>query len=246
MMDNAILVSLSRQVALQRQMDVVANNMANMGTSGFRSSKVIFEEHLMPVAEATSLKRGDRTISFVLDRGTMHDFEPGPMTPTDNPLDVAIDGDGWFVVQTPDGERYTRNGSFHLTDTGHLVTSEGHRVLGDAGPVVFDERDATITIAGDGTISTEAGEKGRLRVVTFPAPDRLRTEGTTLFSAEEEPAEPETVRIIQGMIEKSNVKPLVEMTRMIEVTRAYASLSTAIERADGLRRDAIGALGRLD
>ncbi len=246
MIDNALLVSLSRQVALRREMDVIANNVANINTSGFRSAEVLFEEHLMQGAEATANKRSDRDISYVMDRGTLHNFEAGALTPTDNPLDLAINGEGWFVVQTPQGERYTRNGGFQLTNTGHLVTSEGHRVLGDNGPMVFDDEDRTISIAGDGTVSTEAGEKGRLRVVRFADHGSLKAEGDTVFSVEGEAETMEQPRVVQGMIEKSNVKPLFEMSRMIEVTRAYTSMTSMIERADNLRRDAISALGRID
>lgn len=246
MIDNALLVSLSRQVALRREMDVIANNMANINTSGFRSAEVLFEEHLMAGAEATANKRPDRAISYVMDRGTLHNFEPGALTPTDNPLDLAINGEGWFVVETPQGERYTRNGGFQLTSTGHLVTSEGYRVLGDSGPMIFNDEDRTISVAGDGTVSTEAGEKGRLRIVRFADHGSLKAEGDTVFSAEGEAENLEQPRIVQGMIEKSNVRPLFEMSRMIEVTRAYASMTSMIERADNLRRDAISALGRID
>lgn len=247
MIDNALLISLSRQVALRREMDVIANNMANMNTSGFRSAEVLFEEHLMRGAEATANKRADRDLSYVMDRGTLHNFEPGALIPTDNPLDLAIDGEGWFVVQTPQGERYTRNGSFQLTSTGHLVTSEGYRVLGDGGPLIFNDEDRTISVAGDGTVSTEAGEKGRVRVVRFADQTSLKAEGNSVFRADD--VQPEILdqpRVLQGMIEKSNVKPLLEMSRMIEVTRAYASMTSMIERADNLRRDAISALGRID
>ncbi len=242
MQDNSILVSLSRQVALRRQLDVIANNLANLETSGFKSSESLFEEYLMPKAEASDALPGDEDISFVIDTGTVQDFSPGPMRQTGNPLDVAIDGDGWFVVQTPDGERYTRNGGFLLDRDGTLVTPEGFRVMGDGGAITFDERDTSISIGTDGTISTDAGEKGRLRIAVFDDNDLLEPEGSSTFSAPVQPTVAANPRVHQGMVEGSNVKPVVEITRMIEVTRAYTSLSSMLERIDDMRRNAIGVL----
>ncbi len=246
MMDNAILIGLSRQTALRRQLDVIANNLANLGTSGFRSEDVVFAEHLMPTAEISAARRGDRALSYVVDRDTVIDFRPGPIQQTGNDLDVTIDGDGWFVVDTPQGERYTRNGGFHLDGQGNLVTSEGHPVQSDAGPVTFDPEETDVSIAGDGTISTNIGEKGRLRVVAFEDNIVLSAEGSSLYSSTVAPADAENIRLVQGTLEGSNVQPIVEMSRMIEVTRSYTSLARMMERSDELRRDAIGTLGRVE
>lgn len=246
MLDNTILVSLSRQVALRRQMDVIAHNLANLETGGFKASGMMFEEHLMPGAEASHALPGDRDISYVMDTGTLLDFSPGALRQTGNPLDVAIDGDGWFVVETSGGERYTRNGGFQLNSDGMLVTVEGHQVLGDGGPILFDESDGEISIAADGTISTEAGDKGRLRVVRFEDEHVLKPEGSSTFSAPVQPRDALDVRVHQGMLENSNVKPIVEVSRMIEVTRAYTTLSSMLERMDEMRRNAIGVLATIE
>lgn len=242
MMDNTILVGLSRQVALRRQMDVIANNLANLETGGFKSSGILFEEHVMPGAEATAAMSTDRDISFVMDTGTLMNFAPGPNEQTGNPLDVAIDGEGWFVVDTPDGERYTRNGAFLLDRDGNLVTVEGNKVLGDGGPITFDDRDGAISIAADGTISTEAGDKGRMRIVAFANEQELQSAGSNLYRSDVQPQDAESIRVRQGMLEGSNVQPIVEITRMIEVTRAYTSVSSMLEKIDDMRRDAIGTL----
>jgi flagellar basal-body rod protein FlgF len=224
-------------------MDVIANNLANMQTGGFRSSEMLFEEHLMPVAEATTAAApADEDISFVMDRGTLIDFSPGQFKQTGNALDVAIDGEGWFVVDTQDGERYTRNGAFMLNDEGTLVTASGDPVIGDGGPVTFDERDGAISIAADGTISTEVGDKGRLRVVAFADESELEAAGANVFSSEAQPQDAENVQVRQGMVEGSNVKPIIEMTRMIEASRAYTSLSSMLERIDEMRRNAVSVL----
>ncbi|WP_394701613.1 flagellar hook-basal body complex protein [uncultured Roseibium sp.] len=160
-MENAQLIALSRQSALRNQLDVVANNMANINTTGFKSQRMLFEEFIMPVAEATEFQRPDRDLSYVHDYGTLTNFEDGSIKVTGNDLDVAIKGEGFFVVQLADGtEAYTRNGAFHLDNTGRLVTSEGRPVLTEGGPVTFTQQDGKIEIAGDGTISTEQGNRG--------------------------------------------------------------------------------------
>lgn len=242
-----MLIGLSRQTALRRQMDIIANNLANLGTAGHRAQDVLFAERLMERAELTAARRPDRDLSFVVDRGSLHDFSPGPLTVTGNALDIAIDGDGWFVVETAEGERYTRNGTFRLDAEGTLVTTDGHPVLGQAGQITFDPEETDISIAGDGTVSTSVGEKGRLRVAAFEDNGTLTAEGASLFSSEAVPAEATAeIRVVQGAIEGSNVKPIVEMSRMIEVQRGYTMLARMMERSDELRRQAIGTLGRLE
>src|SRR5271169_1964458 len=153
-MDNAVLVGLSRQMALGRELDVVANNIANINTTGYKADGSLFEEFL------SSAARADQTgssVSFVQDRGTWHDLSPGPIERTGNPLDVAINGNAFLVVQTPSGDRYTRNGSLQISATGQLVTSDGNPVAGDAGPITFQPNDNQVSISRDGTISVREG-----------------------------------------------------------------------------------------
>src|SRR6266568_6174773 len=144
--DLTLLIGLSRQMALQRELDVVANNVANMNTTGYKADGAIFEEYLMPQAQAAGFQGADRRVSYVQDRATWRDFGSGPIRPTGNPLDVAIDGDAFFVVQTPRGERYTRNGAFQINAQGELVTNTGERVVGDGGPIQFQSTDNSISI----------------------------------------------------------------------------------------------------
>src|SRR6185312_9857675 len=125
-MQNALLIGLSRQVALSRELDVVANNIANLNTTGFKADGSLFEEFLNSAARDESNER----LSFVRDRATWTDMSPGGTDRTGNALDVAINGDGYFAVQTQRGVRYTRNGSFQINPTGQLVTAEGDPVLG--------------------------------------------------------------------------------------------------------------------
>ncbi|WP_439576096.1 flagellar basal-body rod protein FlgF [Phreatobacter sp.] len=245
-MENIGLVGLSRQVALQRELDVIANNLANLNTTGFKQDNLLFQEYMMPVAREDSFQRGaDRRLSFVWDRATVPNMAQGAMQQTGNSLDMAIGGRGFFVVQTPEGERYTRNGSFEINAQGQLVTKQGHLVLGEGGPIAFEQNDIGITVGRDGSVAASGGLRGRLRIVTADGAGAFEKAGDNLFRMAQgvaaRPAEARDVR--QGFIEKSNVEPVLALSRMIEVTRAYQSLATSMERHDQLRREAIRSLG---
>lgn len=244
-MENAQLVGLSRQVTLRRQLDLIANNLANVNTNGFKAQTLLLEETDLPKASANTFAFPDRPISFVIDDANLYDLEPGQMIQTGNPTDVALDGKGWFVVQTPQGERFTRNGSFAINNEGTLVTRDGHPVLTDGGPLTLQPGEDSLTFAADGTISTTQGQRGKLRVADFAAPGDLRKVGDTLFEGEN--PQPATLpRVVQGQIEKSNVRGVVELSRMIAVGRAYESVSKWMQNADDLRRSAIEKLGTVN
>jgi flagellar basal-body rod protein FlgF len=244
--ENAQLVGLSRQMALQRELDVVANNLANIGTSGFKSEQVKFSEYLMPVASADTFPKGrDRRLSYVEDHATWQDFSAGPIQITNNQFDLAVDGDSFFAVQTPNGVRYTRNGQFQRDNQGTLVTNEGYPVMSTSGPVQFADTETNITVGKDGTVSTDQGPRGRLLLTTFADPQSLVTEGSSMFRAVGLGSElaPGQGGIQQFAIEKSNVEAVVETTRLVEITRAYATLAQMMQRGDDLRRTAIERLG---
>jgi flagellar basal-body rod protein FlgF len=243
-MENTVLVGLSRQIALRRELDVIANNLANLGTTGFKAENVLFEQHLQNNARTDNFTvPQDRPVRFVLDRETLTDMSQGPFEQTGSRLDVAIDGEGFFAVDTPQGERYTRAGGFQISATGQLITPAGYQVLGTGGPIVLDPNETEISIARDGTVSTQSGERGRLRLVRFENPSQMNKQGDNLYSSEAAPlpAEPRTT-VVQGSIEKSNVHSVLEIGRMIEVTRAYTSLASLMSRTDDLRRTAIERL----
>jgi len=242
-MENALLIGLSRQTALLRQMDIIANNLANSETAGYKGEKPLFEEYLSKNARVSGLAGTSGRVSMVQDRGLLRDFSEGGMVSTGSPLDVAINGKGWFVVDTPAGERYTRNGKFTRNEEGILVTGSGNPVLGTGGTISIAADEVNITIAADGSVSTSAGEKGKLSIVVFDNENLLKKQGESLFSAEEAAIPAENVRILQGVIERSNVQPILELTEMIKVMRAYISTSKLNEKLDELKRRGIEQLG---
>jgi flagellar basal-body rod protein FlgF len=242
-MENALLVGLSRQIALGRELDVIANNVANSGTNGFKARNSRFEEFRMPLAKAETFKSQDRALSFVIDAGTALNIAQGGIETTGNPLDVAIKGESFFVVQTPAGERYTRNGQFTLDSTGQLVTQTGYPVLSESGPVTITPQDTGLAIGADGTVSTDKGSRGRLRLVKFDNLNALTNEGANLFNSRA-PAQPAGAagRVEVGAVEHSNVNPVVEMTRLIEVNRAYTTVAGMIGKMDDMKRSALSRL----
>jgi flagellar basal-body rod protein FlgF len=244
-MENAILITLSRQIALQRKMDITANNMANMNTAGYKADGLKFEEYLAHVARERSFEGNDQRVSMVRDPQIVRNLAQGQLRQTGRELDIAISGEGWLAIQTPQGERYTRNGQLHLDASGRLVTNEGHPVMGESGEIVFEPGESDIVIGRDGSIATSAGAKDRLRLVAFERPQELRKQGSSLYKADETPREAGKAVIIQGAYEGSNVQPMKEMTDMIETVRAYGSISRMLEATDESRGKAIASLGRL-
>jgi flagellar basal-body rod protein FlgF len=243
-MENAQLVGLSRQLTLRRELDLIANNVANVDTMGFKAQTLLVKEEKMSPAAATEFRRPDRPISFVLDDGNVYDFRPGQMVTTGNDLDVALDGKGWFAVQTPAGERYTRNGSFAIGPDGTLQTRDGNPVLTDGGPLVLQPNDHKITIGADGTVASDQGVRGKLRVVEFAAPGDLKKVGETLFEGQN-PQAAALPRVMQGQIEKSNVRAVIEISRLIEVGRTYQNVTNWLNNVDELRRSAIEKLSQV-
>lgn len=247
-MENTLLIGLSRQIVLERHVDVVANNIANINTTGFKADRQIFEEYLMPGARQDDFQGKDRRISYVQDRGTLHDFAQGPIEPTKNPLDVALSGDAFLVVQTPGGERYTRNGALQINAQGQLVTTGGNPVLGTNGPITIQSGDQDINISADGNISVREGLvtntasiRGKFRLVRFDQQARLTKEGANLFAAPAgvTPQADPLAQVRQGFIEKSNVNAVAEMSRMIEATRSYQQISSMMQSQGDLRKTAL-------
>ncbi|HEY1707398.1 MAG TPA: flagellar basal-body rod protein FlgF [Rhizomicrobium sp.] len=246
-MDNTMLVGLSHQMASYRSMDVIANNIANASTPAFKRESVQFEEYVksMPPQEGDPAGITQR-ISFVQDRGVTRDLTAGKFETTNAPFDVAINGSGYFTVSTPNGDRYTRNGHFTLDGDGKLVTQEGNAVQGDGGDITVTPDDGDVTIAEDGTISGKQGQLGRLKVTAFANERQMRKEGNSLYATEQAPDDSAPpAKLTQGMLETSNVEPVVEISHMIEVMRAYDATTTLSQSHEQMMRDAIDKLGNM-
>ncbi len=241
-MENAQLVALSRQIALQRQLDVVANNVANINTTGFKASDLLFEDYLMPVARDNDFAGLDRSVHYTQDWTTVHDLTAGSIEQTGNELDVALMGNGFLTVDTPAGTRYTKSGSLAINAEGILVDLNGHPVLGTSGSISFDDTDTDIVIGADGSVTTNNGNKGRLAIAEFVDPQILTREGGNYFAGPA-PDAPVNTSVMQGAIERSNVSGVTEITTMIRIQRSYQSLANLMQKQDELRGTAIQRLG---
>jgi flagellar basal-body rod protein FlgF len=215
MMNNTSYVIMSRQAGLSKELTSIANNIANADTTGFRREGVLFSEYVK------SLGSAERSLSQTRVGGHFFDGSGGAMTKTGGAFDVAIDGEGFFAVETPRGERLTRAGSFMLNAEGQLTTPEGYSVLGEGGsPITIPPGAGEITIAADGAIAGGSVPLGRLTLVTAPE-TTLQREGGSLFKATEPTQAVERPQLRQGFVEGSNVNSVVELSRLIEVQRAY-------------------------
>jgi flagellar basal-body rod protein FlgF len=234
-MDNAGYIILSRLSAQQRATSVLANNVANAETPGFRASRPVFAPYLETARVGLGpglAVPGAREQAYSWDRATWRDMQPGPITRTGNPLDVAIAGDGFFVVETERGERYTRAGRFTLGAEGRLLDMDGNPVLNVNGqPLAVAPGDSRIEIQGNGTVRSENGEIGRLRVVRFEDPQRLLAEGDRLFDANGAIPEPvERPGLVQGAVEGANVRAVLELTRLTAELREFQFAAQFAER----------------
>jgi flagellar basal-body rod protein FlgF len=240
-MENLSYIGLSRQMALRSLMDVTANNIANMSTPGFKAQSMQFKEYLN-----SATTEGEK-VSEVQEAGTYTDHSQGVLSPTYNKLDVALQGEGYFAVETPEGTRYTRAGSFSLNSNGEIVTKSGHQVQSDGGgPLALQPGASNVTISEDGTVSSELGGVGKLKVVNFENENKLKPAGDNMYSAEGATEVPvEKPKVTQGMLESSNVQPIVEMNKMIELLRMYQSTQSMLMTDHDLARGMIQKLTKV-
>jgi len=235
-MENAGYVALSSQMVLDHQMGVIANNIANLSTPAYKGEELMFVEYLDDVEQDS--------ISYVQGFATVRNLSAGPISPTHNPLDLAIPAEGYFVIETDEGPRYTRAGNFSLDADGQLVTPNGGRVLNDAGAAITIPDGAVhVQVARDGTISTEEGRSGRVQVVRFEDQQALLRRESNLYEAEDQvPLPVEDPEVVQGMLEGSNVVGVLEITRLIDTMRSYQAAHTLVKEENRLQQDAIEGL----
>ncbi|HWY62834.1 MAG TPA: flagellar basal-body rod protein FlgF [Rhizomicrobium sp.] len=245
-MDNSLLVSLSQQLAAYRSMDVIANNLANISTPGFKRESAKFEEYITRVAPSEG-QTGMQSVSFVKDAGVSRDLSQGNVQTTGAPFDFAINGNGYFVVQTPQGMRYTRDGHFTLDANGQVVNSDGYALQGDSGAITITPADTNVHVGQDGIISSTvnglASQIGKLQVVDFANERTLVKEGANLYSTSQTPTTAANATIGQGMLESSNVQSVLEISHMIEVMRAYQATASLSQSQEDMIRQAVTRLG---
>ncbi len=247
-MDTALFVGLAHKAALKRRMDVVAHNIANMSTTAYNKEKIVFRQHLVDAPGAAATSGGK--ISYVMDHGVLRNLNSGTMIPTNNPLDVFINGRAYLSVKGSDGETlFTRNGRMTINSEQYLTLLSGERVLDDNGQdIKFDEDDRDFHIADDGTISSNNGEKAKLGLATFSNEQDMKRRGTSLYETDQTPDEADDlaeVSVRQKAFEGSNVNAIESMTEMIDVMRAYQSASRQSGGYEDMREDALKRLGKV-
>jgi len=250
-MSGAIYVSAAGALNHQKKLEILANNIANVNTTGFKKDRTTFRIYDLKSSAADNSATSDigkREPFLPLLSGTQPIFSQGGMRQTGNTLDMAIEGEGFFSIQTPDGVRYTRNGSFNLNKDGVLVTKDGFPVLGDGGEIKIDDDDKIFTVDYEGTISVDEKQIGKLNIVDFSRPYTLSKAGNTLFELKDKGSKEitaERFQINQGYLELSNVDVITSMTEMIETFRGYESYQKVIKSIDDVNGKAINEIGRI-
>ena len=245
-MDNTQLVNLSYQLAAYRSMDVIANNLANVSTPGFKRESTKFEEYLSQ-GDPLEGQDGSQSISFVQDKGTIRDLSEGNIVNTGSQFDLAIAGPGYFAVQTPSGDtRYTRDGHFRLDATGTIVDEEGNSLQGSGGAITISTEDGDIHFGKDSIVTGAKGQLGQVKVVNFDNERALVKEGGNLYSTTQTANAVATPNILQGQLESSNVSPVTEISHMLEVMRSYQATATLSQSQQQLTSNALDKLSAVE
>jgi len=238
-MDNAGYTTLARQAGLMREMSTVANNLANLSTTGFRKEGVIFAEHIKALdGNEDSLSMASADVRLTVQ-------QQGTLTQTNGRFDFAIEGEGFFMIETPDGNQLTRAGNFTPNGEGELVTPDGYRLLDGGGSPIFIPPDArSIAVAADGTLSADGVPQTQIGLYTPADPTDLNRQNGVRFQVAGNVIPIEDSAIMQGFVEDSNVNPVIEIARMIEVQRAYELGQGFLDKEDERIRGVLQTLGR--
>ena len=244
-MENSTYIALSRLDAQQRSMDVIASNIANANTDGFKAERVLFSDFLSRQQHG-GIPAGDSPLTYTQDRATYFDQSNGSLVTTGNPLDVALSGSGYFTVSTADGTRLTRAGRFTIKQDGTLTDGSGNAVLDTAGsPIQLSPSDTKIRISADGTITTENGKIGQIGVVTADDPSSVKAAGGGLYRSDGPTTTVSQPKVIQGAVEASNVKPMTELTQMMQTQRDFQFVSQFVEAESQRQQTAIDKIDQL-
>ena len=238
-MDLASSIATSRLVAQQRALDVIADNLANANTPGFKAERMQFSDWLSRQS-GSSTPRGGNPIAYTQDRSTWREQQAGTITHTGNPLDIAVTGNGYFTVNTANGPRLTRDGRFGLMPSGTIADTAGNPLLDNNGqPIQLAPTDTQITIAGDGTVSSANGQIGKIGIVQPADPALLAAEGGTMFRSDSPTAPVASPGLEQGAMEESNVQPVLEVTRMIDGERSFEFATQMLQAESDRQQNAI-------
>ncbi|MCM0081159.1 flagellar basal-body rod protein FlgF [Geomonas sp. Red32] len=238
-MNSGMYAALSGSLTAQRRLDVLTNNLANASTAGFKADTIGFESVLAGVNNPTQQP------IFANERYST-DFSQGPLQKSDNTFDLALEGEGFFVVNTPDGPAYTRQGNFQRGPGGKLVTSDGYEVQGGNGPITI-ANGSRVIIDENGQVNVDGSAVGTISRVDFPKPYSLSKQGNGLWVPADPAAAPAAAQtpVKQGYLEGSNVKVVVEMARMIETSRFFESCARAVRSYDDMAAKAANDLGKV-
>ncbi len=239
---NGFFSSVSGSAAQEIWLEKVTNNLANVNTAGYKGDHLSFESLLLG-GEKGATAPPSSSVSLIMVRDGL-DLGQGTVKMTGNPLDFAIEGEGFFVVDTPDGIRYTRNGVFTLDNEGRLVTQQGYAVMGEKGEIEIGG--GKVEAAEDGTLAVNGREIGKIRIVTVDDPRYLSKEGENLFRILDGGGEgtAEEARVVQGALEMSNVNVIREMTRLININRAYSAYQKVIQAMNEAGSKVMNEVGR--
>ena len=238
-MENSLYVGLSGQVALQEKMALIANNVANVNTPGYRGQNAVFHEFI------SDQKRMKEDVSLVYEYGQYQVSDPGPIKQTGGALDVALVGPGFLGVQTPEGVQYTRAGNFSLNALGELVNARGMKVADQGGGTISIPADAKyVNIDETGIVSTDEGPVGTLMVAEFTDYQKLEPAGNGLYKTEQPATPAADTRVKQGMVEGSNVQAVLEMTRRSDVLREYPAVQNMMQSEHTRQQTLIQRLSR--
>lgn len=242
-MNSGLYAALTGAISATERLDSIANNIANAATTGFKRDRISFES----ILSGTTASAVNDDPVFVGEAHTI-DYSIGPQRQTNNPLDLAIQGDGFFSVRTPQGTAYTRQGSFRVDAVGQLVTPEGHQVLANGAPITIPRTAKTINIDSSGGLSADGAAIARIDLVDFPRPYALEKQGASLYTFQGQNGQilrGTNGRIAQGYLEDSNISTVQEMVQMIATNRHYEACTKVIRGFDDITGKAVNDLGRV-
>jgi flagellar basal-body rod protein FlgF len=248
-MDALTISAASGLRARMETLDMLANNLANAATNGFKSDREYYSLYVSPEAEASAAgSAGSSTTTVPVVEGQWTDFSQGMLLPTGNKLDLALSGKGFFAANAPSGPVYTRNGSFRLSAAGVLVTAEGYALRTQDGKTIQSQSDSPLEVLPDGEVRQDGQTLGSLQLVDFPPTAPVAKQGNTYFQMMDpkiQPASAAAAQVEQGKIEGSNVSPAEGAVRLVSVMRQFEMLNRAITLSSDMNRRAIEEVAKV-